>query len=171
MAKGKYEYWRTPDGLMLLESWARNGLTYDQVAKNIGVSRSTLMLWVKQFSDIHDALNAHARDLSDIEVENALRKRALGYRYVEITRERVLNRETKEFELVVTREVEKEMPPDVTAQIFWLKNRRARDWRDKRETLLAQEEGQQDDGFLDALNATAAEVMVDGGDTPQNTDD
>ena len=41
--------------------------------------------------------------------------------------------EQSEGELVVTKEVTKEVIPDVTAQIFWLKNRKPGDWRDKRE--------------------------------------
>lgn len=42
MAKGKYEQWLTEEGLLQLEAWARNGLTDEQIAANIGISRSTL---------------------------------------------------------------------------------------------------------------------------------
>ncbi|MBE5775279.1 MAG: helix-turn-helix domain-containing protein, partial [Clostridiales bacterium] len=42
MSKGKYEYWLTPDGLLLLEAWARDGLTMEQIAHNCGCSLSTL---------------------------------------------------------------------------------------------------------------------------------
>ena len=36
MAKGKYEKWLKEDNLLLLEGWARDGLTDEQIAKNIG---------------------------------------------------------------------------------------------------------------------------------------
>lgn len=42
MAKGKYADWITPDGLLLLEGWARDGLTDEQIAHNIGVNVKTL---------------------------------------------------------------------------------------------------------------------------------
>ena len=41
MAKGKYEYWRTADGLILLEGWARDGLTDEQIAEKMRISAST----------------------------------------------------------------------------------------------------------------------------------
>lgn len=43
MAKGKYEQWLTEEGLLQLEAWARNGLTDEQIAANIGCACSTLM--------------------------------------------------------------------------------------------------------------------------------
>ncbi|MEK1833267.1 helix-turn-helix domain-containing protein [Priestia megaterium] len=56
MAKGKYEKWITEEGLVLLEGWARDGLTDEQIAHNVGVSRSTLNDWKKKYPDISDAL-------------------------------------------------------------------------------------------------------------------
>ena len=42
MAKGKYEYWLTPEGLLKLEGWARDGLTDEQIAHNMCIAYSTL---------------------------------------------------------------------------------------------------------------------------------
>ncbi len=56
MAKGKYEEWLEPDSLLLISAWARDGLTDDQIANNMGISRSTLSEWKKKFPDISDAL-------------------------------------------------------------------------------------------------------------------
>ena len=121
-AKGKYEYWLTPEGLIKLEGWARDGLTNEQIAHNMGITRETLNVWKNKFSDISDTLKA-SKEVVDFEVENALLKRALGYKTTE-------QKVTKDGELI---EVEKEYPPDVTAQIFWLKNRKPDKWKDKRE--------------------------------------
>ena len=98
MAKGKYEYWRTTDGLILLQGWARDGLTDEQIAHNLGIRRATLYEWKNKYPDINDALKK-GKEIVDYEVENALLKRA--------------------------------KQGDVTAQIFWLKNRRPEKWRDK----------------------------------------
>ena len=104
MAKRKYDYWKSEDGLLLIEGWARDGLTDEQIAKNIGINRDTLYEWKKKFPDISDALK-RTKEVVDREVENALFKAA--------------------------------MEGKVTAMIFWLKNRKQLDWRDKRETQLS----------------------------------
>lgn len=132
MAKGKYEYWLTPEGLLKLEAWARDGLIDEQIAANIGISRETLYQWKNKYSDISDALK-RGKEVVDIQVENALLKRALGYEYTEITQELCENAESGEMELRVTKKVTKEVVPDTTAQIFWLKNRRPDKWRDKQD--------------------------------------
>ena len=80
MAKGKYEYWITPEGLLKIEGWARDGLTDEQIAENIGISRSTLNMWKNRYSDISDTLK-RGKDVIDLQVENALLRRALGYEY------------------------------------------------------------------------------------------
>lgn len=124
MAKGKYEYWLTPEGLLKLEGWARDGLTDEQIAQNVRISRETLYAWKKKYPDISDALK-RGKDVVDRQVENALLKRALGYEYEEVK---------KKFECGVMTErtvTKKEVIPDTTAQIFWLKNRKPDKWRDK----------------------------------------
>ncbi len=69
----------------------------------------------------------------DEKVERALLKRALGYEYTEVYHERVLNKATGEYEFVLTKEVTKDVKPDISAQQFWLKNRLPEHWRDKKE--------------------------------------
>lgn len=128
MAKGKYEYWLTPEGLLKLGGWARDGLTDEQIAENIGISRSTLNNWKDKYPDISDTLKK-GKDVVDRQVENALLKRALGYEYTEVTREYI----PEVGEVTVTKEVTKQVVPDTTAQIFWLKNRKPDKWRDKQE--------------------------------------
>jgi hypothetical protein len=240
VAKGKYEQWLTHEGLLRLESWARDGLTNEQIAHNIGINTKTLWDWCVKYDPICNALK-RGKDVVDIQVENALLKRALGYTYVETTKERIIDtgqkkrhggeqeltekewelsvkyfgnrccycgnhmdKPTKDHiiplisggklsvdnvipccrscnsskkdnemlswyqgqpfynkarlqkiydyldfasgvasilddfsgELITTKEVTKEVQPDTTAQIFWLKNRRPDRWRDKRDVSV-----------------------------------
>lgn len=128
-AKGKYQEWLTEEGLIKIEGWARDGLTDEQIAKNIGITSSTLYEWKKKYSEISEALKK-GKEVIDRQVENALLKRALGYQYDEVTREMV---EDGSGRLMVTKVVTKEVQPDVTAQIFWLKNRKPSEWRDKQQ--------------------------------------
>lgn len=154
MAKGRYEKWRTKENLLLIEGWARDGLTDEQVARNIGISRQTLYVWCEKYSDISDALKK-GKDVADREVENALYKRAVGYRTTKQTRESRLNRKTGAREMVVTKETEEEVAPDVTAAIFWLKNRKPGEWRDKRDVAIGgiEEDQKKIDEVLHQLKA------------------
>lgn len=137
MAKGKYEKWLTTEGLLMLEAWAREGLTDEDIAvKKMGISRSTLSEWKNKYPDISDALK-NGKEISDAKVENALFQKAIGCTCTETTKELVKNPETGEFELKVTKEVTKQIPPDTTAQIFWLKNRRPDIWREKQSMELS----------------------------------
>ena len=76
MAKGKYEYWLTEEGLLLLEGWARDGLTDEQIAHNIGISTSTLNNWKNKYVEILESLKK-GKEVVDYAVENALLKNAL----------------------------------------------------------------------------------------------
>lgn len=56
MAKGKYEYWLTNEGLILLEGWARDGLTDEQIAHNMGITSKTLYEWKNKYGDICESM-------------------------------------------------------------------------------------------------------------------
>lgn len=120
----KINDWLEKDKLILLEGWARDGLTDEQIAKNIGINRTTLYDWKKKEINIADALKK-GKEVVDFEVENALLKRALGYTIT--IQEDKLDKDG----CIHTLEREVHIPADTTAQIFWLKNRQSKKWRDK----------------------------------------
>lgn len=123
MAKGKYHDWLTDEGLIKLEGWARDGLSDKQIAEEkIGISERTFTRWKEQYPSLMSALK-QGKEVVDRSVENALLKRALGYSYEEITYE--YGEESKR--------VTKEVQPDATSMIFWLKNRKPKEWRDKQD--------------------------------------
>lgn len=134
MAVGKYAKWLTPDGLTLLEGWARDGLTDEQIASKCGVTTKTLYEWKNKHGDICEALKK-GKELTDYKVEGALLDKCTGY-YVP---EQVAFKCKKVFwddegrrcedEEIKTIEVQKYIPPDTTAQLAWLNNRRSEKWR------------------------------------------
>lgn len=124
----------------------------------MGITRSTLNEWKKKFSDISDTLKK-GKEVIDRQVENALLKRALGYRYEEVTREMI---EDGSGRLVVTKVVTKEVQPDTTAQIFWLKNRKPNQWRD---TPLQQLQAEKLKAETDFAQMRAAKLRGDKKDT------
>jgi hypothetical protein len=132
--KGTYDEWLTEDGLLQIQSWARDGLTEEQIAHNMGIGLTTLKGWKDKFPSILTAIKKGKAPV-DIEVENALLKRAMGYNYDEVIKELIptgrIDNGGKPIYKQHVKTITKHMPPDTTAQIFWLKNRRPGRWRDK----------------------------------------
>ena len=127
MARSKYQEWLEDDNLIKIAAWARDGLTDEQIAKNMGIAYSTLREWKKKYSAISAALK-RGKEVVDFEVENALYKNAMGG-YIEEEKTYI-----SEVNGVVTKRKEiykRYIKPDTTAQIFWLKNRKPDKWRDK----------------------------------------
>lgn len=120
----KADEWLLPEKLLLLEDWARQGLFDAQIAKNMGISEATLYRYKANHPEIKEALRK-GKEVVDIEVENAMLKRALGYTV------RIVEQKIDKFGDVHDCERDVHIPGDVTAQIFWLKNRRRQQWRDK----------------------------------------
>jgi DNA-binding XRE family transcriptional regulator len=116
----KIQDWLEEDNLIRLEGWARDGLTNEQIAKNIGIDERTLYRWKEKESLICQALK-RSREVVDFEVENALLKSALE--------------------------------GNVTAQIFWLKNRKKEQWREKQEYSSDQELAKLDELLEEQRNA------------------
>ena len=131
IAKGKYQEWLEADNLILIEDWARQGLTDEQIAKNIGISKVTFYDWLKKYPNISNSLKKGKAPI-DFEVENALLKRALGFEYeeTETVFEDVDGKPKKRIKKTI-----KFVPPDTSACIFWLKNRKPNHWRKMNEAV------------------------------------
>ena len=166
MARIPITDWTTEDGLLKIKGWARDGLTDAQIANNIGIGYTTFKAWMRKEQSIRTALK-EGKGPVDIEVENALYKMAVGHT-VKIMKPIKLRtvREGKfkgqegkgriEEERVVQAEEEVYVAPNVTAAIFWLKNRRPERWRDKREYVDASG----DNGGISADVRNAVEQAV-----------
>jgi len=118
--------------LMLVEKWARDGLTKVQICKNLGISVAALNKFKKQHIELVNALKK-GREIAVTEVENALFRRALGYDYEEVkTSIRVVDGVETKF----TEKTRKHMPPDVAACSILLKNKdKERGWSDNPQKL------------------------------------
>lgn len=115
----------------MIEDWARQGLTDEQIAKNMNISYSTFREWKKKYSALSAALKKGKAPI-DFEVENALLKRALGFEYeeTETVFEDVDGKPKKRIKKTI-----KYAPPDTSACIFWLKNRKPNHWRKMNEAV------------------------------------
>lgn len=152
MAKGKFQEWLTDDGLLQIEGWARDGLTDDQIAQNMGISHVTFYDWLKKFPNISNVIKKGRKPL-DLLVENALLKSALGYDVEEETWERKFDRTTGQYIMICTKKTKKHIPPSNTAQIFWLKNRKPNEWKDRTDRKILLEDD------TDALSKAFEELV------------
>lgn len=105
MPKSKWE--DIKDKLTLVEGWARDGLTNEQIAHNLGISIALLYKYQKEHIEFLESLKK-GKEVIDYQVENALLKNALD--------------------------------ENVTAQIYWLNNRKPQQWKSKRENTESNKE-------------------------------
>lgn len=132
MAVGKYKTHVEPK-LLLIEAWARDGLTDLQIAEKLGISEASFYKYRNEHEEFTEALK-NGKEVIDTMVENALLKAALGYEYEEVTTEMTsLKSGENVYPAEVTKAVTKHAAPNTTALIFWLKNRKPKEWRDKQE--------------------------------------
>ncbi len=97
MAKSKWE--QVKNKLILIEGWARDGLTNKEIAIKLGIGETTFYKIINEHSEVSEVLKK-GKEVVDYQVENALLKNALN--------------------------------GNVTAQIYWLNNRKPRQWKNKR---------------------------------------
>ena len=125
--KTLYEKLDIESKLGLVEGWKRDGLTDEQIAKNLGVSKDTLIKWKNEKKEFFESIK-RGKEVSDYELENTLHKRATGYYYEEET-------VTNAGKVVKVKKYEHANP---TSLIFALKNRLPHKYRDKVEQEITQ---------------------------------
>lgn len=129
--------WLEEDNLMLIECWARDGYTFQDIANRIGIAVSTLRGWRAQYPEFDEALKK-GREIIDYKVENALLKSALGYKTKEVKVTTTM-RYGKVVETV--KEVtDREQAPNVSAIQCWLYNRLPNKWKKNRDNLIELDE-------------------------------
>ena len=170
MAKSKYETNVVPR-LTEVEGWARNGVSDEDIAHNLGVAYSTFRKYKEANAALSAAL-ARGKEVVDLEVEGALLKRCMGYnaRVAKHYKVKVVDYDEngkKTCEREELKEVydEVHIPADTTAQMFWLTNRKKKDWKYKPEDDKTGDENETGVVLLPEIaeDAPAAEV-TEGGD-------
>lgn len=132
-----------------IEGWVRDGLIDEQIIHNLGIAKATFYKYRDEHPELAELLK-RTKAIVDIEVENALLKKALGFTEVikkPIKVKHVIydqGRKVEETERVIYADEEVYIAPDTTAQIFWLKNRKPNEWRDKKEVGVSLDKSLED---------------------------
>ena len=135
-----YAEWLKEENLNLIRSWKTRGLTNEQIAKNIGVTTTTLYKWQGQFIEFADALK-RGREHAVAELENAAFKAAIGYDVEEQRQYAVIGKDG--LERTRQEKIKKHIPPNHTMLIFLMKNIGRHVWSNKpehEETIRLQNE-------------------------------
>jgi hypothetical protein len=119
-----------PEYVERTKEMCANGATNAELAKEFGVSTWTIRHWASQFPEFQAAMVAN-KPIADARVVRSLYERANGYSYEAV--KIFCGKDGTVTKVPYTEHV----PPDVTAAIFWLKNRQSQDWRDKQDLELS----------------------------------
>lgn len=119
----KYLDWLSPEGLNRVRGWARDGLTQVEIAEKMGITRNSLKTWKDRFPDFKEAIEK-GKEHYDNKVVETLHRCATGYHYRESE-----TLKDKDGNMIQEKTFNRYAKPDITALIFWLKNRRPDLWR------------------------------------------
>ena len=132
----KVDEWLKEEKLELLSCWARD-FTLSDIAKKVGVSEKTLISWRKTYPEIEQAIK-DGKEIVDYRVENALLKVALGYTTTDV--KTIISPPDKNGNRAIRVEkTEREVPPNPTAIMCWLNNRKPEQWKRNRDMLYTQD--------------------------------
>lgn len=119
MKVGRPEKYDKNKHVQIARLCALAGFTDEQIAEEIGIVKSTLYEWKLKYKEFSDALREN-KEIHDSQVEMSLLQRAKGI----VVKEKIIDEKGNEVVKI------KELPPDATSMIFWLKNRQPKKWRD-----------------------------------------
>jgi hypothetical protein len=153
--KSKYDTHVKPR-LKTIKAWKACGITEEQFCPKLGISVASLNNYKHQHLELLEALKQGQDDFNGVSVDN-LAKRCTGYEYEERRMIQELGPKDPATgkQVVLSQRVEitkKQVPPDVGANIFWLKNRWGEKWRDRIDQALMNPDGS-------ALNVTTQVVV------------
>lgn len=111
-------------------------MTDKEIYKKLGVSKATYHRYQEKYQDFRDSIKKGKAPV-DFKAENCLLKRVEGYEFEETHVEYEAVKKGEKATPKKIKKITKQMAPDVTACIFWLKNRKPKKWRDKQDVELS----------------------------------
>jgi hypothetical protein len=112
-----------PECVLIAKAAARFGAIEEEIADELNIGITTLERWKREKPELRRALNV-GKQAADDQVEKSLYQRANGYSHPAVKIFMTRHGKTVEHQYI------EHYPPDVTAAVFWLRNRRPDKWRD-----------------------------------------
>jgi hypothetical protein len=148
MAGGRPTVYK-PDNAEISRHACMLGATNETLAARFGVCRRTIDSWIATIPEFRDAVQ-QGREVADESVVSALFARATGME----------QKMTKVFfhrGQPVTADYTVQLPPDVRACIFWLRNRRPGEWRESRPVVTEEKD---EPNWVSELEAASERVRL-----------
>lgn len=129
-----FDDWITPERLILVSGWCKEGCTNKMLAEKMGITLTTLYRWQIKSPELKEAIR-EGKDVTDYKVENALLRAALGYEHTEV--KTILSGEdAKGNRKMKVEKTTRYYPPNVNAAIMWLCNRKPDTWKRNRDAMI-----------------------------------
>lgn len=125
LPKVRLNEWLEPGNLLLLKDYARRGMTDKEIAKSIGIGRTTFYNWIKKSKEFEEAIKEGRKPVI-VEVEDSFIRECTGYWVTEITEKE----DSKGNITTITSE--KWIRPNVSSMMFYLKNKDPEHWTDRK---------------------------------------
>ncbi len=139
---------------------AVEGKTDAEIAGILGVTERTLNYWKKNYDTFFQSLK-EGKEIADADVVKSLYRRAVGNTVIK-DKKVIVEMDAEGNQRPVRIETtEHPLPPDVTAAIFWLKNRKPEQWRDRQDVKVENNE------WVKALQSTISEYRGEHADTSE----
>lgn len=153
--------------LLEIQKWCEEGLTNDIICERLGIAESTWYEYQKNYEILSELVQA-SKSVMDSKVENALLKTALGFEYEEI--KTIIEEDKNGKKRTRIEKTKKYMPPNPTAQAFWLKNRKRDDWGERKEIIFdtKAQELERKSLFLQMINDEVVEADYSIADIPND---
>ena len=133
------------------------GKTNEQMCELLGISPDSWYTYMKEHKELNSLVSA-AKSVTDNRVENAVLKSALGFEYEEI--KTIIEEDRNGKKRTRIEKTKRYMPPNASAQAFWLKNRKKDEWGDRKEIIFdtTSLENTRKQMFLDMINDEVIEA-------------
>ncbi len=153
--------------LLEIQKWCEDGLTNDIICERLGIAESTWYEYQKNHEILSELVQA-SKSVMDSKVENALLKTALGFEYEEI--KTIIEEDKNGKKRTRIEKTKKYMPPNPTAQAFWLKNRKRDEWGERKEIIFdtKAQELERKKLFLQMINDEVVEADYSVADIPND---
>ena len=138
-----------------IRNWCMDGKTNEEMCLLLGISPDSWYTYMKQYNQLNDIVTA-GKSVIDNRVENAVLKTALGFEYEEI--KTIIEEDRNGKKRTRIEKTKKYMPPNPTAQAFWLKNRKKDEWGDRKE-IVFDTKGQEEERKLQFLKMINEEIV------------
>ncbi|MBE6646108.1 MAG: hypothetical protein E7611_00535 [Ruminococcaceae bacterium] len=167
--QGSYKKWCDRYGFETIRRLAEEGFSDEEIAERCGLTFDVFQRWRKKYAKFRDAIEIGRKE-ADFSVVEALYKKATGYS-VKTNKTHKLKRvdydpdtgkKVKEYEELAVGFDESYVPPDLKAEIFWLKNRQPCRWKEKELHVDDGEDGE--GGIVEIPRADRIGDLEDGGE-------